>query len=150
MLSESARMSSAAEARFRVPAGASVARAVKVAALDAASERLVAALANGQWRGVTFFSAADVARGSRTLVRNVAPGDLVVMVAAAGADVPDASAIGRACSDRRVPTATFVVRPLSATDEALSRTLAQVRPWSLMLLIVSDGSYVEDILRSFR
>jgi hypothetical protein len=42
------------------------------------------------------------------------------------------------------------VRPSSATDEALSRTLAQVRPWSLMVVVISDEAYVEDVLRSFR
>jgi len=41
MQSESARMSSAAEARFRVESPNSKPRAVKVIALDAASERVV-------------------------------------------------------------------------------------------------------------
>ena len=41
MLSESARMSSAAEAKFRIAAPNSRPRAVKVIALDAASERVV-------------------------------------------------------------------------------------------------------------
>jgi hypothetical protein len=43
-----------------------------------------------------------------------------------------------------------VVRPSSTTDEALSRTLLQVRPWSLMVVVASDEEYVEDVLRSFR
>jgi hypothetical protein len=49
-----------------------------------------------------------------------------------------------------VTTTTLVVHAAAATDEALSKTLAQVRPWSLMVVVVSDESYVEDILRSFR
>lgn len=150
MPSESARMSSAAEARFRVPVAASVSRAVKVAALDPATDRLVAALAGDAWRTTTFFAGGDAAGRSLRLIQDLAPGDLVIMVTAAGADVPVVADIGGACSDRRIATATFVVRPASATDEALSRTLEQVRPWSLMLMIVSDSSYVEDILRSFR
>ncbi|OFW16414.1 MAG: hypothetical protein A3F70_07790 [Acidobacteria bacterium RIFCSPLOWO2_12_FULL_67_14] len=149
MLSESARASSAAEARFRIAGGAAVARQIKVVALDPASDRLVSALGREDWRAVSFFTSADAAAGGR-LIPNVAPGDLVVMVAAVGAAVPAAALVGRACSDRRVPTATFVVRPPSASDAALSKTLAQVRPWSLMLLILSDPTYVEDILRSFR
>jgi len=32
----------------------------------------------------------------------------------------------------------------------LSSTLAQVRPWSLMVVIANDHNYVEDLLRSFR
>ena len=50
----------------------------------------------------------------------------------------------------RTHTATFVVRPPPATDEGLSRTLAQVRPWSLMVVVATDEAYVEDVLRSFR
>jgi hypothetical protein len=32
----------------------------------------------------------------------------------------------------------------------LSRTLAHVRPWSLMVVVVNDDDYVDDILKSFR
>ncbi|MBI4887688.1 MAG: hypothetical protein HY824_11395 [Acidobacteria bacterium] len=143
-------MSSAAEARFRVPTPAAVARVVTVIALDPSCDAIVARLAEGSWRGVTFFPAsAATDRGGR-LIDDIAEGDLAVMVAAAGSDAAAAARIGRACSDRRVHTATFVVRTASATDEQVSKTLAQVRPWSLMVVIVSDDHYVEDILRSFR
>jgi hypothetical protein len=72
------------------------------------------------------------------------------MVAAAGSDASAAAFIGRACSDKRVHTAAFVLRDGSTSDEALSKTLAQIRPWSLMVVIAGDEGYVEDILRSFR
>ena len=45
---------------------------------------------------------------------------------------------------------TFVVRRPETTDEALSRTLACVRPWSLMVVVAGEASYLDDILRSFR
>ena len=32
------------------------------------------------------------------------------------------------------------------THEALSRTLAQVRPWSLMVVVANEDDYVDDIL----
>lgn len=127
MLSESARMSSAAEARFRIQATSPTARAVKVISLDSARDHEIA-----------------------TLVDEVPTADLVVMVASAGADAHAAAIIGEACSVHRVMTTTLVVRAAAATDEALSKTLAQVRPWSLMVVIASDEAYVEDILRSFR
>ena len=127
MLSESARMSSAAEARFRIQTPNPTGRAVKVIALDSATE-------------------LEIAR----LVDEVPSADIVVMVVPAGADAHAAAIVGEACSDRRVMTTTIVVRAASATDEALSRTLAQVRPWSLMVVVASDGAYVEDILKSFR
>lgn len=72
------------------------------------------------------------------------------MVVTAGSDAPAAARIGEICSDRRITTATFVVRAAGVSDEALSRTLAQVRPWSLMLVITNQDDYVEEILRSFR
>ena len=127
MLSESARMNSAAEARFRLQTPASVARVVKVIALDAATDREIA-----------------------TLVEEAPTADLVVMVVSAGADAHAAAIIGEACSRNRVMTTALVVRAASASDDALSKTLAQVRPWSLMVVVASDEAYVEEILRSFR
>ena len=59
--------------------------------------------------------------------------DLVVMVATPGGHAQAASIIGEACSLRRVMTTALVVGAKSASDEAVSRTLAHVRPWSLML-----------------
>jgi len=161
MLSESARMSSAAEARFRVQAGPSMSRALSVIALDPACDGLVARLATCSWNGVAFFPAAalrDAAQGGIAgaaedrigTLEEMAAADFVVMIASSGAETRGASAIGELCSLRRVTTTTLVVHTAPATDEALSKTLAQVRPWSLMVVVLSDESYVESILRSFR
>ena len=146
MLSESARMSSAAEARFRIQAPPPTARAVMVIPLDSGSERLVATLSERTWSGVTFLSASAAA----DVLTDVAAADLGVRVASAGADANAAAIIGQVCSRRRIPTATCVIRGVSASETALSSTLAQVRPWSLMVVIASDHDYVEDLLRSFR
>jgi hypothetical protein len=54
--SESARMSSAAEARFRIDYPNSQPRAVKVIALDHASEHVVKRVAQGTWQRATFFT----------------------------------------------------------------------------------------------
>jgi hypothetical protein len=102
-------------------------RVVRVVALDGATEGEIAAV-----------------------VADVPDTDLVLMVTSAGADARAAAIIGEACSDHRVMTTTVVVRGESATEEALSRTLAQVRPWSLMVVAASDERYVEEIVRSFR
>ena len=56
MESESARMSSAAEARYRIDYPNSKPRAVKVVALDAASERVVKEVAQRAWQGASFFT----------------------------------------------------------------------------------------------
>ena len=85
-----------------------------------------------------------------SFVADVPSADLVVMVVPAGADAAAAATIGGACSDSRVVTTSIVVRHAKATEEALSRTLAQVRPWSLMVVVAGADDYVDDILRSFR
>jgi hypothetical protein len=120
---ESARMSSAAETRFRLAEQRPTGRVVKVIALDRVTER-----------DLTDAAAAD----------------LVVMVTAAGHDARAAATIGGICSERRITTATLVVRGPSATDEMLSNSLAQVRPWSLMVVIAGHESYLDDLLTSFR
>jgi hypothetical protein len=56
MDSESARMSSAAEARYRIDYPNSKPRVVKVVALDAASEHVVKRVAERQWQGAAFFT----------------------------------------------------------------------------------------------
>jgi hypothetical protein len=127
MQSESARMSSAAEARFRIQSPPPTNRAVKVIDLDSAT-------------------GGDVDR----LIADVEDADLVLMLVSAGGDAQAAASIGRACSAKRVMTHTVIVRASAATDAALSKTLAQVRPWSLMVVVVNDDDYVDDILRSFR
>jgi hypothetical protein len=127
MESESARMSSAAEARFRIQSPPPTNRAVKVIDLDSATDR-------------------DVDR----LLAEVDEADLVLMLVSAGCDAESAASIGRACSAKRVMTHTVIVRAAAVSDAALSKTLAQVRPWSLMVVVVNDDDYVDDILRSFR
>jgi hypothetical protein len=125
--SESARMSSAAEARFRIQSPPETHRAVQVIDLDAADD-------------------AEIGR----VLAAVDAADLVLMLVSAGGNAHAAARIGRACSDRRVMTHTMIVRASTASDEALSRTLAQVRPWSLMVVVVNDDDYVDDLLKSFR
>ena len=57
MPSESARMTTAEEARYRINYPNSKPRAVKVVALDAPSEAVVKRLAEGQWQSATFLTA---------------------------------------------------------------------------------------------
>jgi len=150
LLSESARMSSAAEARFRLQTPATVLRRITISALDPAADDVVARLAEGSWKNARFFPSSAVAARTPDVLDDIATADLVTMVTTAGADASVAEAIGRICSDRRIHTATFVVRAAAVSDGVLSRTLGQVRPWSLMVVIANDDTYVEDILRSFR
>ena len=101
MQTESARMSSAAEARFRIDYPNSEPRVVKVVALDHASERVVKQVARRHWQRADFFTSlrpdgpaqsqawsmqawlSDLAGRTKALVEEVASADLVVMVASA-------------------------------------------------------------------
>ena len=56
MLSESARMASAQEARFRVNYPNSVPRTIKVVALDHASQGLVDEVSRLEWNRASFFT----------------------------------------------------------------------------------------------
>ena len=158
MLSESSRMSSAAEARFRVQAPNSKPRAIKVVALDVPSEAVVKRLSDASWNQAAFFSASaaadgrlrDLHGGFHSLVAEVDVADLVVMIATPGGDAHAASIIGQACSLRRVPTTALIADALSSSDQALAKTLAQIRPWSLMVVIADENEYIEDMLTALR
>ena len=166
MLSESARMSSAAEARFRVQAPNSKPRAIKVIALDAASEAVLGQLADrGAWEHAAFFrvsmgngggaasrmgSLTDLSGQSASIQGEVNNADLVIMLAAPGGHAEAAALVGQACSLRRVMTTTLIVGNSGASDDALSRTLVQVRPWSLMLVIARTDEYLTDMMTALR
>jgi len=169
MLSESARMSSAAEARFRIQAPNSKPRVIKVIALDTRSEGVVRRLATGSWTHATFFTAAasagtprtephslvdgwlrDLAGNRKNLTNEVESADLVVMIAMPGGNAQAAAIIGEACSLRRVTTTALVVGVASASEEAVSKTLEQVRPWSLMVVIANPDDYIDDMLIAMR
>jgi hypothetical protein len=170
MLSESARMSSAAEARFRVQAPNSRPRVVKVIALDPQSENVVKRLAATAWNNATFLTASafasvahsggerfsvdgwlsDLAGRTKSLVDEVATADLVVMVATAGENAQAASLIGEACSLKRVMTTALVLGSAATSDEVLAKSLAHLRPWSLMVVIASAEDYVTDMLTALR
>ena len=155
-----------AEARFRVQAANSIPRAIKVIAMDTPSVDIVKQLAERSWHHAMFFTAAavsaglpvgsrsawlsDLGGGTADLIDEVDRADLVIMVASPGGHADRASLIGEACNHRRVMTTALVVSAGSASDEDLARTLAQLRPWSLMVVIANADDYVEDILTALR
>src|SRR5262249_19618130 len=132
MVTESARMNSAAEARFRVQAPNSRPRSVKVFALDTAAESVVRRLAGDGWHHAAFFLAVsaddamtDLSGARRAVAHEVETADLVVLVAGPGGHAPAAPIVGRACSLRRVMTTGCVVGTAAASEQELSKTLAQ-------------------------
>jgi hypothetical protein len=169
MDSESARMSSAAEAKFRIDTPNSKPRAVKVIALDARSERIVKELAQSQWQSASFLTASafssaprqgerfsmggwlnDLAGRTKDLVDEVNTADLVVMVASAGENAAAAAIIGEACNVKHVMTTALILGGASSSDETLSKMLAQLRPHAMMLGISSADEYIKDMLTALR
>jgi len=169
MESESARMSSAAEARFRIDYPNSQPRAVKVVALDEASERVVKRVAERAWQRATFFTAlkfdgaprtgegwsikgwlSDLAGRTKALMEEVATADLVVMVSSAGTCAQAAAVIGEACAVRKVMTTALIIGSEERSDEELSKTLATLRPHASMLVIASGDEYIEEMLAALR
>lgn len=172
MLSESARANAAEEARFRIDDANWRQRIVKVMALDRRSEPVVRRLAHGRWGGATFFTASafapappantdaqfsmaswlsDLAGRTKDLVDELNSADLVVMLATAGENLQQvASVLGEACKAKHVTTIAFVLGSTSTSQEALSITLAQLRPWTLMLVIAASEEAIAETLIALR
>jgi hypothetical protein len=169
MLSENARMATAAEAKFRIDAPNSKPRAIKVIALDKRSEAVVKKLAEGEWNKASFFTSVtfetppqagadwsmkawlnDLAGRTIKLMDEVDTADLVVMVASAGEKAEAASVIGEACAAKRVQTTALILDRKSASDDALSNTLLHLRPFASMLVVADDDDYIESMLVALR
>ena len=169
MDSESARMSSAAEARFRVDYPNSKPRVVKVVALDTPREQVVKRVAQRAWQRATFFTSikfegaprggeswsmqawlGDLAGRAKALVEEVAGADLVVMVSTAGSSAQAAAVIGEACAARKVMTMALIIGSEQQSDEALSKTLATLRPYASMLVVANGDEYIEEMLSALR
>src|SRR5215212_1329591 len=133
-MSESARMTTAAEAAFRIDAPNSQPRNVKVIALDGPSERVVKHLAGR----------------TKSLVDEIDTADLVVMIAASGENAHAAALVGEACSLKHVMTTALILGSDATTDEALSKSLTQLRPHVMMLVISNADEYIEDMLAALR
>jgi hypothetical protein len=169
MQSESARMTTAEEAKFRISAPNSKPRAIKVIALDKRSEEVVKKLAEGSWNKASFFASVhfdsppqagadwsmkawlnDIAGRTIKLMDEVNTADLVVMVASAGERAEAASVIGEACAAKRVQTTALILDRKSSSDAALSNTLLHLRPFVSMLVVADDDDYIESMLVALR
>lgn len=170
MQSESARVTTAQEAKYRVQYPNSKRRAVKVIALDSASADLIDDLAKKDWNGATFFRALsfasktepgqtdagmsawlnDLAGRALDLVSEVASADFVVVVSAAGEDARSVSVIADACNVHHKTLVALVVPRESASDADISASMAHLRPFARMLVIAHDTDYITAMLTALR
>lgn len=148
MLSESARMTSAHEARFRITGPNARPRSVAVIALDGESGPWLASLEKVRLRHARFFKSVDLLADGARLAEAIGSADVAVFIATAGADQAGTAAIGAECSRRRVSTTALLHCPQGTADPRLMSTLRAVRPWMMMLVVVASTDYFEDVLRS--
>jgi len=168
MQSESARATTAAEARYRIDTPNSRQRSMKIIALDPRSEKTVARLAREEWNGASFLTASrfsgtsdtaptsmrtwlsDLAGRAKDLVDEVATADSVVMIGSVGEDTEAAAMIAETCSLRGVMTTVLLLGSSGEGDERLNAALARLRPSASMLVIANDESYLIDMLTALR
>jgi hypothetical protein len=140
-----------------------------VVALDTPSERVVKRVAQQAWQRATFFTSikfegaqrggeswsmqawlGDLAGRTKALVEEVAGADLVVMVSTAGSSAQAAAVIGEACAARKVMTMALIIGSEQQSDDALSKTLATLRPYASMIVIANGDEYIEEMLSALR
>ena len=171
MQSESARLTTRSESRFRVDYPNSIARSVKVIALDETARRLVDKIAVLSWSRATFFRSLsheqspvplraesnavrawlnDIAGQTKSLIEEIETADIVVMIAGAGSAADAAPLIGEACQLRNVTAVGLVLQNEETTDEAIERTLGKMRQFVTMLVVACGDEYAEAMLTALR
>ena len=165
LLSESARVTTAHEARFRIQYPNSRPRAVKIIALDAASARLVDDVAQLPWNGAAFFKSLsfeaaqganvtawlnDLAGHTSDLASEVAQADCVVVIAGAGEDVQSIPLIAELCNEHHKTLVALIVPQDGADDASVDVSLKALRPYAKMLVIAHGRDYVEAMLTALR
>ncbi len=167
MQSESARMTTAHEAGFRVQAPNSRPRAAKVIALDATAAALLEPISRATWHGAAFFTSMnftalttsgqpldawlkDVAGHTMNLMSEVAAADFVVVVAGAGEDARAVSVIADACRMHSKTLVGLIVPRADDSDEAITASLKELRPYAKMLVVANGADYIEAMLTALR
>ena len=165
--SESAIMTSAEQARFRINRPNARPRTTCVIALDAASATTLTALKDRSRNGTRFLryvgphkasqhlpslridaALQDEAGNTLRLVKELAGVDSVIMLTATNA-AEAAEIIGNACAARGIAATGLVIAP-AARGEALSRIVSALRPHTAMLVVSSSEDYVAEMLSALR
>jgi hypothetical protein len=170
MQSESARVTTAREAGYRIQYPNSKTRSVKVIALDPASAKLVDEISQEPWNGARFFTALsfsadgepgatgaglqawlqDIAGRTMSLVEEIASSDFVVVVTSAGEDARAVSVIADACALHHKSLVALVAPGEGASDADVSASMAHLRPFARMLVIAHAPDYISAMLTALR
>lgn len=163
MLTQSQRMTTAAEAKFRIKEPNSRKRDSLIIALDPDARSVIGDLIGLEWNGAHFHyvvEGADPAalddveietpKGDRQkLTEALKTADVVMMVATH--DTPDAvvKAVGENCFRNLVMTSGFVLDE-SGDGKRLEATLSVVRPYVVSLVVGTDEDFLIETLRAIR
>lgn len=170
--SESARVTTAKEAKFRIQYPNSQPRSLKIIALDREAGQVVEQVSRLKWNRAVFFKSMTfaspkglppangrkdmqawldcVAGQAKDLVAEIDSADSMVVIASSGTDADGAALIGEICQMRHKSMIGLVLRTAATTDQELSRTLLGLRPYTTMLVVASGAEYVEDMLTAMR
>lgn len=167
-LSESARVTTAEEARFRIGYPNSRPRVSRIIALDRQSMAALAALKDRPWTGARFLRYVQSRPGSASLPSlpvdalledvdgrqaslsdEIANADVVVMVTTAGAAPSAAEVVGNTCFVHG-KRATGMVLTAGESGEELAKTLKAMRPYAAMLVVSTGEDYVAEMLSALR
>lgn len=169
-LSESARATTAEEAKFRINYPNSRPRKSRIIALDKSAEgtleRLAAGYAGGEAHFLRYVEAKpasdslkmlpvdavleDLSGKRVSLADEVTEADVVVMLTTAGASAEAAEVIGNACFVRSKMTTGLVVSSADVPALELARTLTAMRPFAAMLVVSNGDEYVGEMLSALR
>jgi len=166
--SESAIMSSAEQARFRIDRPNARPRVTRIIALDDRSVAVLGAIKDQPWNGARFLHYAGIRHVSEhlpslhidaivrdevgnesSLVKELSGADTVVMVTATEAAAEAAEIIGNACAARGIAATGLVLVPTGG-EGTLGRIMAAMRPHATMLVVSSGEDYVGEMLAALR
>lgn len=166
MVSLSSKATTTVESQFRINRPNSRPRSCLVIALDEPSELSLAILSRRQWNGARFRSVRQFEVEEGGLVESdlllISPEgdsshlpdelddvDVVVMVAQSGAFAEVAKVIGHGCFKRNLMTAGVVLETV-ADPAVIRRTVNQIRPFVLSLVIGLDETSLAETLGAIR
>jgi len=166
VLSESARVTTAEESRFRIADPNSRPRVSCIIALDGESLAALKALKDHPWNGARFFRYVEVRPTSlpnvhidaviediegdrKSLSEEITRADMVVMVTTAGSAPHAAEIIGNACFVRG-KRATGLVLVAGESGKGLTKTLTAMRPYAAMLVVSTGEDYIAEMLSALR
>ncbi|SON57790.1 hypothetical protein HDIA_4249 [Hartmannibacter diazotrophicus] len=167
-LSESARVTTVDEARYRINKPNSRPRSSRIIALDATGERVLKSLAGMAWNDAKFLKYVrarpatdqlaslpvdavlkDLDGNETSLNAEVAGADVTMMLIGSGSPAGAAEVVGNCCFVHG-KLATGIVLNAGEGGADLAATLKAIRPYAAMLVVSTAEDYVAEILTSLR